>query len=60
MLRREFVGASLAAAGGVAVSLRYRPGVESGSPGLPPAWAVVPVVGDGRWIDVEPPAEGIG
>jgi len=60
MLRREFVGASLAAAGGVAVALRYRPGVESGSPGLPSAWSVVPVVGDGRWIDVEPPAEGIG
>jgi transglutaminase-like putative cysteine protease len=30
------------------------------SPGPPPAWAVVPVVGDGRWIEIVPPQEPSG
>lgn len=28
--------------------------------GQPPAWSVVPVVGDGRWIEIAPPREPAG
>jgi hypothetical protein len=60
MLRQTFLAAGAAAFGETAVQPHR--GQDSGNllPGPPPAWAVVPVVGDGRWINVEPPADGSG
>lgn len=58
--RRVFVSGAAAAVGGAALVRRPWPGYGGSTPGQPPAWAVVPVVGDGRWIDIEPPAEKVG
>lgn len=60
MLRRTFLAAGAAAFGETAVQLHRGRGSGNLLPGPPPAWAVVPVVGDGRWINVEPPADGSG
>jgi transglutaminase-like putative cysteine protease len=57
MLPRRFFVSGAAVVGGAALAGCRRP---EGGPGHPPAWAVVPVVGDGRWINRDPPAEGIG
>lgn len=54
--RRSFLAWSISAAGGMAAGC----GSAGPSSGPPPAWAVTPVVGDGRWIDTRPPREPQG
>ena len=58
MRRRTFF--AVVTAGGAA--LAWRPGLPESAGGScpPPAWGVVPVVGDGRWIETEPPREARG
>jgi len=60
MRRRTFFAAGMAAAGGAAMASRRVTDSFSGGSSPPPAWAVTPVVGDGRWIDVAPPREPAG
>jgi hypothetical protein len=62
--RREFLrqvshGALGAAALGDA-ALNSTPASLSNAPSGSPAFSVIPVVGDGRWIWTQPPAEGTG
>ena len=37
-----------------------RPGLHQTASFSPPAFSVIPVVGDGHWIWNEPPADGVG
>lgn len=54
--RRSFLAWGATAVGGLAAG-----GCRSAVPaGPPPAWAVTPVVGDGRWVDTKPPREPAG
>lgn len=55
--RRSFLVWCGFAAGGMVVA---RGRTRAPAAGPPPAWAVVPVVGDGRWIEVDPPREPAG
>lgn len=59
MRRRALFGAGCAVAGGVFWASRHRP-FGGTAAAQPPAWAVTPVVGDGRWIEVRPPRESLG
>ena len=61
--RRRFLAWGMSAAGGLAASGCGSAGPlpdADGEPPPPPAWSVNPVVGDGRWIDREPPREPPG
>ena len=55
--RRSLLVWGMSAAGGLTVACGRPSGSSSGQP---PAWSTVPVVGDGRWIEVAPPGGPAG
>lgn len=60
MRRRTFFAAGLAAAAGPIMASRLGMNRSGFVSAPPPAWAVTPVVGDGRWIETRPPREPAG
>lgn len=63
MWRRDFLQQSFAAGGSLAFAswLGAEPPLRIESCVLPsPQWSVIPVVGDGKWINTAPPKEGTG
>jgi transglutaminase-like putative cysteine protease len=60
MRRRDLFAAGAAVAGVASSAWRRGPWGGDIAPGPPPAWAVIPVVGDGRWIEIEPPRKPLG
>jgi hypothetical protein len=59
MKRRHFLAVSAAsvAAAGIPAWQRFQPSEFQSWSALPPAYSVIPVVGDGKWIWTEPPKE---
>jgi hypothetical protein len=66
MNRRKFLGRSLLTGGAALASSRWNLGATSSGSWqaeanlLPPAYTVIPVVGDGKWIWNEPPTDQTG
>ena len=63
MDRRQFLASSAAATAGVccgASNSFFAAAMEDVFAPRPPAFSVIPVVGDGKWIWTEPPKEGKG
>lgn len=62
MHRRTFLASSAAVAAGFAIrGSEFRlPNVVDSFASLPPAFSVIPVVGDGKWIWTEPPKDQKG
>lgn len=56
MERRHFLACSLASLGGFAAARQFVQPTHTFGP-YPPAFEIIPVVGDGKWIWTEPPKE---